>query len=143
MLNKLSVPKTLKIAALYDLLVTGILILPPVVPLLFGVIASLDGALGFNSAFAPPDRTTIFFVNLAAASVCAWAAIRLLRPSVEALMVDILFRAALIACQVWAVAEGATPILLGISAVLAAIAALEYRVLKTNRTSDSSQSARV
>lgn len=114
-------------AAIYDLVVTGPLVLAPLVPLVLQIIGAIDRALGFGTVFTPLDPTAVFFVNLAAASVLAWAAIRLVRPDRSALLIDIAYRVVLIACQIWAVADGATPVLLGISAVLALIAVLEAK----------------
>ena len=118
--------KILKTAAVYDLVVTGLLVLPPVVLIVLKVIAYVDASLGFGTEFTVPDATTIFFVNLAAATVIAWAAIRIMRPSREALLIDIGYRVVLVICQVWAVLAGATPVLLGISAALLLIAGAEW-----------------
>ena len=122
------VEKTLQGAAIYDILVSALLIVPPLVPVVLELIALADSWFGFSTSFVPPDRTTVFFINHAAASVVAWAIIRILRPSREALLVDAGYRVALVVCQVWAVLEGATPILLGISAVLLLIAGIEWLV---------------
>ena len=122
------VEKVLKGAAIYDVAATALLIVQPLVPFVLELIALADSWFGFSTSFALPDRTTIFFINLAAASVVAWAVIRILRPSREALLVDVGYRVVLVGCQVWAVLEGATPILLGISAVLLLIAGIEWLV---------------
>lgn len=123
-----SVKRVLASAAIYDLLVTAILIVPPLVPFVLEVIARVDHWMGFGTTFAAPDPTVVFFFNLAAAGVMAWAIIRILQPSVTALLVDIAYRIALVACQVWAVQHGASPILLGIGAVLLFIAVVEWLV---------------
>lgn len=117
--------RLLRAAALYDIVVTGPLVLAPVVPLVFKAIAGIDAALGFGTTFAVLDPTAVFFINLAAASVLAWAAIRIKRPDRSALFIDVLYRLVLIACQIWAVTNGATPVLLGISATLGLITVLE------------------
>lgn len=132
-MTQTSYRKTLRMAAIYDLIVTGALIVPPLVPLAFGLIAGLDAALGFGTGFAPLDPTSVFFVNLAAAGIIAWALIRLKAPSFEALQIDIFYRLSLIMCQLWAVWQGATPILLGISVVLAIIVMVELNVMRTGR----------
>lgn len=117
-------------AALYDIAASGLLAIPPVVPVALNLVAALDAALGFGTIFAPVDATTVFLISLAAITILAWGAIRLIEPSAAALKVDIAYRLALVAAQVWAVALGATPILLGISAVLIAICLLELRALR-------------
>ena len=126
---KFDTATVLRGAAIYDLIITGGLIFSPLVHFVLGVLIRMDGLLGFHTSFGSLDATTVFFINLAAASVIAWSLIRLRQPTPEALRIDILYRGLLIVLQIWAVARGATPVLLGISLVLAAIAAIELRAL--------------
>jgi hypothetical protein len=125
--------KVLRFAAIYDIAFTAILMIPPLVPIVLGIIAAMDAGLGFGTVFTPLDATSVFFINLGAASVTAWGAIRIVQPNTDSLIVDVLFRGVLILTQIWAVASGATPILLGISAVLLLIAAAELNVLRGER----------
>lgn len=130
-----SVKRVLVLAAVYDLLVTAVLLWPPVVPFVLEVIARVDHWMGFGTAFAAPDPTVVFFFNLAAAGVMAWAVIRMLQPTITALVVDIVYRILLVACQIWAVQHGASPVLLGISAVLFFIAVAEWLVWRRSTRS--------
>lgn len=134
------VEKTVRAVAVYDILATGLLVLPPLVLLAMEALAWLDAQLGFQTTFLAPDPTVLFFINLAAASVAAWALIRLRQPTVEMLRIDIGYRLLLVGLQISAVSHGATPILLGISAVLAFIAIVETIVLmQASKPSESSK----
>lgn len=133
MQSEIEIARCLRAVSLYDIVVTGPLVLPPLVPLVFKAIAAIDAALGFGTALEALDPTAVFFVNLAAASVLAWAAARISKPDRRALRIDIVYRLGLIACQIWAVACGATPVLLGISATLGFITVIEIVMLCRRR----------
>lgn len=122
-----SYARLVRFGAIYDLIATAGLAVPPLAALVLGVIRGLDAQLGFDTAFRPVDATTMFLINLAGCFVIVWAIARLRMPTVQLGRMDAGLRLALVGLQVWAVAMGATPILLGIGLVLAIIAILELR----------------
>ncbi len=119
-------PTLIRAAAVYDILVTTILAVPLLATTVVGMIASLDSLLGFDSVFLPLDETSAFLLNLAGVYVTVWAVYRYLNPSVTVGRYDAIVRFSLVAIQVICVANGATPILLGIAAVLLVIGLAEW-----------------
>lgn len=122
-----SYARLVRFGAIYDLIATAGLAIPPVAAVVLNVIQGLDAMLGFDTAFQPVDATTMFLINLAGCFVIIWAIARLRMPGIEVGRMDAGLRLALVVLQVWAVIRGATPILLGIGLVLAIIAIMELR----------------
>ncbi|MBB5409779.1 MULTISPECIES: hypothetical protein [unclassified Paraburkholderia] len=118
--------RIVRIGAIYDLIATAVLVFPPVVPVVLDKLHALDAALGFHTQFAPLDPTSVFFFNLAGCFVVVWALAKLKTPTPEIGRMDAGLRFALVLCQIWAVFEGGTPLLLVISAVLLVIGVLEW-----------------
>lgn len=126
-MNPNSYARLVRIGAIYDLIATAALAVPPLAYVVLELVRGLDARLGFNTPFHPLDATSMFFLNLAGCFVIVWAIAKLRRPTAEIGFMDAMLRFALVALQIYAVMQGATPILLGISAVLLLIGLLELR----------------
>lgn len=122
-----SYAKIVRAGAIYDIVATAALAIPPMAYIVLQIVQWLDLQLGFGTEFLPVDPTSMFFLNLAGCFVIVWAVAKLRNPTPEMGRLDALLRFALVALQLWNVAQGATPILLGIGAVLLIIGILELR----------------
>ena len=63
-----------------DLVVTGVLAIPPLAPLFIALVFALDGALGGSAEPTPYDATQRFFVSLAGTLGVLWAWARIRMP---------------------------------------------------------------
>lgn len=128
-----------RVGAIYDILAT----LPFAMPLLAGwalqAFSGLDAWLGLGSEFAELDATSLFFINLGALAYVAWGVARLRQPSVANGRLNGMLRLLVIGLQLFALSQGATPILWGLAAVLLVLAVLELRAPEegAQRTSDN------
>tara|TARA_Y100001956_G_scaffold63353_1_gene63667 strand:+ start:71 stop:508 length:438 start_codon:yes stop_codon:yes gene_type:complete len=118
--------KLVKFGAVYDLLATSLLMLPFLVAPILGVIMQLDSAMGFNSTFKPLDSTSLFLICLGACYVTIWGVFRFLNPSYQVGRLDAILRFTVAIIQIICVGMGATPILLGITAVLITLGLVQW-----------------
>jgi hypothetical protein len=125
MMTPASYKKIVQLGAIYDLLATAALAVPFLSSHVLTLIQRMDGVLGFGTVFLPLDSTALFLINLGGCAYVVWALARLRAPVPELGRLDALLRLAIVLCQIWAVAHGATPILLGLAVILIAIGMLE------------------
>ncbi|UTL91681.1 hypothetical protein [Pseudomonas fluorescens] len=116
-----------RVGAAYDILAT----LPFAIPLVAGwclrAFADLDAWLGLGTAFATLDATSLFFINLGALAYVAWGVARWRQPTASNGQLNAGLRLLVIGLQLFALSQGATPILWGLAAVLLLLAVLELR----------------
>lgn len=119
--------RVVQVGAIYDLFATVALAVPFSLTYVLSSIQALDAALGFNTRFASLDPTSHFLINLGGCAYVIWALARLRNPGRELARLDSWLRLMVVLCQIWAVGQGATPVLLGLAAILAVIGILEFR----------------
>ncbi|AGZ33369.1 hypothetical protein C4Q28_24190 [Pseudomonas sp. SWI6] len=116
-----------RVGAVYDVIAT----LPFAIPFVAGwalqVFAGLDAWLGLGTPFARLDATSLFFINLGALAYVVWGIARWRQPTVSNGRLDAALRLAVIGLQLYALSQGATPILWGLAAVLLLLAVLQLR----------------
>lgn len=117
--------RIVQFGAIYDLLATAGLAVPTLLPYVLFLIKYLDTIFGFKTVFLPLDQTALLLINIGGCAYVVWALARLWAPSHNFGKLDALLRFMIVLCQIFAVTHGATPILLGLAAVLAAIGVLE------------------
>jgi len=103
--------RTIRILAGFDLAITGLLALPWTAVLFLDGISRLDGLAGFGTSEAVIGALALFFINLAGVLGVLWAAVRLRAPSLELARMDAIGRVVVSALIIFAIAEGATPVL--------------------------------
>lgn len=116
-----------KIGAVYDILATLPFALPVLSAWAFQAFIGLDGWLGLGTEFQVLDPTSLFFVNLGALAYVAWGVARLREPSLANGRLDAVLRLLVVGLQMFALSQGATPILWLLAGVLLLIAVLELR----------------
>ncbi|WP_141685048.1 MULTISPECIES: hypothetical protein [Burkholderia cepacia complex] len=119
--------RVVQVGAIYDLLATVALAVPISLAYVLSAIQALDEALGFNTRFESLDPTAHFLINLGGCAYVIWALARLRNPGRELARLDAWLRLMVVLCQIWAVIQGATPVLFGLAAILAVIGILEFR----------------
>ncbi len=101
--------------ALYvqNLVVTAGFMTPWTAPLVLEAFAALSRALALDRPVPTLDTTSLLFANLMGSLVVVWSLWRLMRPSRSVGRYDALARVLFAAWQVFAVAHGASFLLLG------------------------------
>ncbi|MES2610595.1 MAG: hypothetical protein V4679_10180 [Pseudomonadota bacterium] len=100
----------------YDLLVTWPFALPWTFAWLYGGLAWLSTTLGMPGTLHPLDTTHMLLANLLGSVVVVWSMARIVAPSVLLGRLDGLARFLFATWQVYAVAQGASAIVLGFTA---------------------------
>ncbi|PYB72019.1 hypothetical protein DMX11_19105 [Pseudomonas sp. LB-090624] len=116
-----------RVGAVYDIIATLPFALPVVASLALQAFAGLDAWLGLGTAFAALDSTSLFFINLGALAYVAWGVARWREPSAANGRLNALLRLLVIVLQLFALSQGATPILWALAAVLLVFAVFELR----------------
>ncbi|WP_374436754.1 hypothetical protein [Inhella sp.] len=100
-------------SALYDLIVTWPLATPWTLSLLLAQMAALHQQLGLPGQLPVPDALHLLLGSLLGSLVLVWAGLRVWRPSVLLGRLDLLTRVAFLSWELWAAAQGLSPLLLG------------------------------
>lgn len=112
----ISVNRNLQIvraSAVYDLVVTAGFMTPWTALLVFEGFAALSAALALDRAVPTLDITAMLFANLLGSIVVIWSIWRLVQPSRSVGLYDALARVLFAAWQLFAVAHGASFLILG------------------------------
>ncbi|MFN9471797.1 hypothetical protein [Acidovorax sp.] len=104
---------TVRASAWYDLLVTWPFALPWTFAWLYGLLASASTALALPGTMHPLDATHMLLANLLGSVVVVWSIARIAAPGVLLGRLDGLARFLFAAWQIYAVAHGASAIVLG------------------------------
>ncbi len=118
-LSSFSAPRYLAIvraSGWYDLLVTWPFALPWTFAWLYGALAWLSATLGLPGTLHPLDGTHMLLANLLGSVVVVWSIARIAAPSVLLGRLDGVARVLFATWQVYAVAQGASAIVLGFTA---------------------------
>ncbi|MFK3971559.1 hypothetical protein ACI2KS_12610 [Pseudomonas sp. NPDC087358] len=102
-----------RVSALYDLIVTAGFMTPWTASWVFKAFAALSDALGLNRAVPTLDVTAMLFANLLGSLVVVWSLWRLVQPSRRIGLYDALARTLFVVWQLFAVAHGASFLILG------------------------------
>lgn len=105
--------RIVRASALYDLIVTAAFMTPWTAAAVFGGFAALSQALALERPVPVLDVTSLLLANLLGSVVVVWSLWRLSHPSRQIGHFDALARALFAAWQVYAVAHGASFLLLG------------------------------
>jgi hypothetical protein len=100
-------------SAVYDLVVTAGFMTPWTASWVFKGFAALSGALELDRAVPTLDITAMLFANLLGSVVVIWSIWRLLQPSRRIGLYDALARILFAIWQLFAVAHGASFLILG------------------------------
>ncbi|MBD8623045.1 hypothetical protein [Pseudomonas sp. CFBP 13727] len=112
----ISVNRNLQIvraSAVYDLVVTAGFMTPWTALLVFEGFAALSAALALDRTVPTLDITAMLFANLLGSIVVVWSIWRLVQPSRSVGLYDTLARVLFAAWQLFAVAHGASFLILG------------------------------
>lgn len=116
-----------RFGALYDILATAPFALPVLSLWALDALIGLDAWLGLGTTFHALDPSAMFFINLGALAYVVWGVARLREPTVANGRLDALLRLLVIGLQLFALSQGATPLLWGLAGVLLVIALLQLR----------------
>ena len=105
--------RIVRASALYDLIVTAAFMTPWTATVVFAGFAALSQALGLERPVPVLDVTSMLFANLLGSVVVVWSLWRLRSPSRSIGRYDAIARGLFAAWQVYAVAHGASFLLLG------------------------------
>lgn len=105
--------RIVRASALYDLIVTAAFMTPWTATAVLTGFAALSQALALERPVPVLDVTSLLFANLLGSVVVVWSLWRLSHPSRQIGHFDALARALFAAWQVYAVAHGASFLLLG------------------------------
>jgi hypothetical protein len=111
-----------RVSAIYDLVVTAGFITPWTASLIFKGFAALSGALALERAVPTLDTIAMLFANLLGSVVVIWSIWRLMQPSRSIGLYDALARILFAIWQVFAVAHGASFLILGFTCIEVAFA---------------------
>lgn len=114
-----------RLSAGYDLVVTAGFMTPWTAPLLFEAFAALSHKLSLTRAVPMLDVTGLLFANLMGSLVVVWSLWRLMRPSRSVGWYDAVARVLFSFWQLFAVAHGASFLLIGFTCVEIVFAGLQ------------------
>lgn len=132
----ISVKKNLQIvraSAFFDLIVTAGFMTPWTAPLVFNAFAALSRALALDRPVPTLDITAMLFANLLGSVVVVWSLWRLMQPSRSVGLYDALARILFAMWQVFAVAHGASFLILGFTCFEVGFAIAQILPLNTPR----------
>lgn len=109
--------KIVRASALYDLIITAGFMTPWTASLVFNAFAALSAALALNRPVPDMDVNAMLFVNLMGSLVVVWSLWRLIQPSRIVGLYDALARLLFASWQLYAVAYGASFLILGFTCV--------------------------
>jgi hypothetical protein len=102
-----------RVSAFYDLVVTAGFMTPLTAGLIFKGFATLSSMLALDRPVPTLDVTAMLFANLLGSVVVVWSLWRLLQPSRSAGLYDAVARMLFAVWQLFAVAHGASFLILG------------------------------
>jgi hypothetical protein len=124
------------VSALYDLIVTLPFATPFTSKQTLAIVARLHSARGFSGDPPPAFATThVFFVTLFGTTVVLWSLFRLRHPRPEVGLFDGIGRAVFAMWMTWALANGASRMLLGFlvpESIFGALQLVGYAALTTS-----------
>jgi hypothetical protein len=109
-------PKIVRASAWYDLLVTWPFALPWTFVWLYGLLGTTAQTLALPGTVLPLDATHVLFANLLGSVVVVWSVARIRQPSLQLGRLDAAARFLFAAWQVYAVASGASAVVLAFTA---------------------------
>jgi hypothetical protein len=109
-------------SAVYDLLATAAFMTPWTAALVFSAFAALSGALGLDRPVPALDVNGMLFANLLGSVVVVWSLWRLMQPSRRVGWYDALARVLFATWQLYAIAHGASFLILGFTCLEVAFA---------------------
>jgi hypothetical protein len=109
--------KIVRASALYDLIITAGFMTPWTAPLVFNAFAALSAALALNRPVPDMDVNAMLFVNLMGSLIVVWSLWRMIQPSRIVGLYDALARLLFASWQLYAVAHGASFLILGFTCV--------------------------
>lgn len=104
-------------SAIYDLVATIGFVTPWTAQLTLDMIFSIGRSLGLEAAVSPFDPLHMLFVNLMGSVVVVWSLVRVSNPTQTLGRFDVLARALFTTWQLWAVARGASLVILAFTAL--------------------------
>lgn len=125
-----------RLSASYDLVVTAGFMTPWTAPLLLEAVAALSHKLALARPVPMLDVTSLMFANLMGSLVVVWSLWRLMRPSRSVGWYDAVARVLFSFWQLFAVAHGASFLLLGFTCAEVVFAIVQ--TLPVNNTKESS-----
>jgi hypothetical protein len=105
--------KIVRVSAFYDLIVTAGFMTPWTASLVFAAFAALSDALALDRPVPTLDITAMLLANLLGSVVVVWSLLRLMHPSRSIGLYDALARILFAIWQLFAVAHGASFLILG------------------------------
>jgi hypothetical protein len=87
--------------AIYDILVVGLLAIPPLAPLGIDILFWVDQMLGDTKPLPVFEHIHIVFVSLFGLWVSAWAVLRFISSDLKLVRVDLAMRLAVMALLIW------------------------------------------
>jgi hypothetical protein len=114
--------QVVRVSAFYDLLATAGFMTPWTASLVFKGFADLSGALALDRAVPTLDLTAMLFANLLGSVVVIWSVWRLMQPSRSIGLYDAMARMLFASWQLFAVAHGASFLILGFTCFEAVLA---------------------
>jgi hypothetical protein len=87
--------------AVYDLLVVGLLAIPPLAPLGINILFKVDQLIGDTKPLPVFEDLHLIFVSLFGLWVSAWAVMRLISSDLTLVRVDLAMRLAVMAVLIW------------------------------------------
>ncbi|MCW8277474.1 hypothetical protein IMF27_19130 [Pseudomonas sp. PCH199] len=124
-------------SALYDLIVTASFMTPWTASLVFNGFAALSGALALDRPAPTLDGSGMLFANLLGSVVVVWSLWRLMNPSRSVGFYDALARVLFAIWQLFAVAHGASFLILGFTFFEAVFAIAQTLPLTAPRESET------
>ncbi len=104
--------KIVKASGIYDLVVTIGFATPWTFALIYSILTSIDATLNIPGEFPALDHAHILFATLLGSVVTVWSAVRVLQPTVLLGRGDAVARILFATWQIYAVASGASMLLL-------------------------------
>lgn len=115
-LSPVALLRIVRASGVYDLLVTWPLALPWTFAWLYAALGSVHAALELPGAMVGLDATHVMLANLLGSVVIAWSLARIVAPSLLLGRLDGLARLLFLTWQLYAVAHGASAVLLAFTA---------------------------
>lgn len=110
--SKASYLRTVRASAAYDLAVTWIFALPWTFVWIYGLLQGIATSIGAPGEFTPLTPGHVLMANLLGSVVIVWSLARWLAPSVLMGRLDALARTMFALCQIYALTQGVSTIIL-------------------------------
>lgn len=120
-------------SAAYDLAVTWVFALPWTFAGMYGLLQSIAIGLALPGEFAPLNAGHMLMANLLGSVVMVWSLARWLAPTVQLGRLDALSRAMFAFCQIYAVSQGVSTIVLAFTVFEVIFFVLQMACVSTGR----------